>query len=79
MVVVGVLENVYHLDNVGVLAHLKHLDFAALLQNLDVLHVLFAHLLDRNLLLRDFVCAKFDQAELALSKCAIQVIVLEHI
>lgn len=46
------------------LAHLQHFDFSALLEYLDVGHILFLDLLDRNFFERLFVNGKFNEAKL---------------
>ena len=46
------------------LAHLQHFDFSALLEYLDVSHILFLDLLDRNFFERLFVNGKFNEAKL---------------
>jgi len=62
-----------------VLAHLENFNFAALLQNLDMRHVLLFYLLDCYLKFRVFMSSKLDHTELSLSERFVQVVESEHI
>ena len=50
------------------LAHLQHFDFSTLLEYLDVGHVLFLYLLDRNFFECLFVNGKFYEAKLSFAE-----------
>lgn len=64
-VVVHALEKINQVDDVRVLTHLQDFDFSALLEDLDVRHVLFLHLFNGDLLPRLFVDTELDQPELS--------------
>ena len=61
------------------LAHLEHFDLSALLEDLNVGHVLFLDLLDGDLLRCLLVQCKLDEAKLALAKGLIERVVLEDV
>jgi len=61
------------------LAHFEHFDFTALLEDLNVWHVLFLYLLDRNFLARLQMSSHFDEAKLTFTKCFFKFVEVENV
>ena len=61
------------------LAHLQHLDFFHLLEDLEVRHLLFQHLLDGVLLTSLVMNGKFDQAVCAFTQLRLLAVVMANV
>lgn len=61
------------------LTHFEHFDFTALLEDLNVRHILFLYLLDRDFLPRLEVSGHLDQAELTFTQCFFKFVEVKYV
>ena len=61
------------------LAHLQHLYLSALLEHLNVRHVLFFHLLYRYLFISKFMGCQLHKPELTFTQCFFQIVEVKYI
>ena len=59
------------------LRHLEHVNFSALLVYFNLLHVLFVHGLDGDLLARLLMYGQLDEAELALAQIIFERVIVK--